>query len=140
MNPSTIMNSFTGVLAVALIFGLPIVAVVGAFVVALVASQKKHRERMKMIEQGMMPPLHHRHTGNFYALLIVGAIMFAFGLALFAAELASRGNDFQGGFIFGFIGLAMLACFAIIRVARKNEPPDKLDSGKPEPPPLPPQP
>ena len=140
MNPSTIMNSFTGVLAVALIFGLPIVAVVGAFVVALVASQKRHRERMKMIEQGMMPPLHHRHTGNFYALLIVGAIMFAFGLALFAAELASRGNDFQGGFIFGFIGLAMLACFAIIRVARKNEPPDKLDSGKPEPPPLPPQP
>ena len=140
MNPSTIMNSFTGVLAVALIFGLPIVAVVGAFVVALVASQKKHRERMKMIEQGMMPPLHHRHTGNFYALLIVGAIMFAFGLALFAAELASRGNDFQGGFIFGFIGLAMLACFAVIRVARKNEPADKPEPDKPTPPPLPPQP
>ena len=30
MNPSTIMNSFTGALAVALIFGLPIVAVVTA--------------------------------------------------------------------------------------------------------------
>ena len=140
MNPSTIMNSFTGALAVALIFGLPIVAVVGAFIVAIVASQKKHRERMKMIEQGMMPPPRHRRTGNFYALLIVGAILFAFGLALFAAALAGQDGDYTGGFIFGFIGLAMLACFAIIRVARKNEPADKPESDKPAPPPLPPQP
>ena len=68
------------------------------------------------------------------------ATPFAFCLALFATELAGRGTDLEGGFIFGFNGLAMLACFAIIRVARKNGPPDKTDSCKPEPPPLPPQP
>ncbi len=140
MNPSSVLNSFTGTLAVFLIFGLPIVAVVGAFVVAIVASQKKHRERMKMIEQGIVPPPRVRRTGNFYPLLIIGAIFLAFGLALILGELAQRGSDLTGGFIFGFIGLAMLACFAIIRVARKNEPADITETRPPAPPPLPPQP
>lgn len=140
MNPSAIMNSLTGVTAIVMIFGLPIVAVVGAFVVAIVISGKRHRERMKMIEQGMMPPPRRRRTGNFYALLIIGAIFFAFGLALVFGQVAQRGNDFTGGFIFGFIGLAMLACFAIIRMARKNEPPDRIEDRPSAPPPLPPQP
>ncbi|HTW91777.1 MAG TPA: DUF6249 domain-containing protein [bacterium] len=140
MTPSSILNSFNGTLAIFLIFGLPIVAVVGAFVVAITGSQKRHRERMKMIEQGMMPPPHRRRTGNFYALLIIGAILLAFGLALVFGQVAQRGNDFTGGFIFGFIGLAMLACFAIIRAARRREQPDKTDYGTPAPPPLPPQP
>lgn len=140
MNPTSIMNSLTGVTAIVMIFGLPIVAVVGAFVVAVVISGKRHRERMKMIEQGMMPPPHRRHTGNFYALLIIGAIFFAFGLALIFGQVAQRGNDFTGGFIFGFIGLAMLACFAIIRLVRKNEPPDKADPFPPASPTLPPKP
>ena len=140
MNPSAVMNSLTGVTAIVMIFGLPIVAVVGAFVVAVAISGKKHRERMKMIEQGMMPPPNRRRTGNFYALLIIGAIFFAFGLALFFGQLAGHGSDFTGGFIFGFIGLAMLACFAIIRRARKNEPADKTDACQPTPPLLPPKP
>ncbi len=93
-----------------------------------------------MIGQGMMPPPPRKQKGNYNGLLITGAIFFAFGLALFAGELAGRGNDFTGGFIFGFIGLALLGCFAIIRVARKNDPADKPDSGRPEPPPVPPQP
>ena len=140
MNPSAFLNTFTGIFAIAAVFAVPIISVIAVMAIVLSVVNRRHRERMKMIEQGMMPPLHHRHTGNFYALLIVGAIMFAFGLALFAAELASRGNDFQGGFIFGFIGLAMLACFAIIRAARKNEPADKTDACQPPPPPLPPKP
>lgn len=122
MDPSSILGSFTGVVAVAMIFGLPIVAVVGAFVIAIVASQKKHRERMKMIEQGLVPPERHRRTGNFYVLLILGAILFAFGLALTCAELASRGGDLQGGFIFAFVGLALLVCFVVVRVLRRKEP------------------
>jgi hypothetical protein len=129
------MNSFTGVVAVVLIFGLPIVAVVGAFVVAIVASQKRHRERMKMIEQGMIPPPQHRRTGNFYALLIVGTIMFAFGLALLIGQLAGNSGDLEGGLIFGFVGLAMVASYAYLRVIRKKElpPPDSPQ------PPAPPQ-
>jgi len=105
--------------------------------IVLAVVNRRHKERMKMIEQGMMPPPPRKQKGNYYGLMITGAIFFAFGLALFAAGLASQGNDFEGGFIFGFIGLALLACFAIIRVARKNEPADGTDSGKP---PLPPQP
>ena len=64
-----------------------------------------------MIERGMTPPPPRQQPGRYYGLLIAGAILFAFGLA-------------------------MLACLAIIRVACKSEPADKTDFGKP---PLPPR-
>ncbi len=140
MNPTAFIDSATGIVVVAIIFGVPIVCVIAAMAIILSVVNRRHKERMKMIEQGMMPPPPRKQKGNYYGLLITGSIFFAFGLALFAGELASRGNDFGGGFIFGFIGLAMLACFAIICVARKNEPADQPGSGNPEPPPLPPQP
>ena len=124
---------------VAIIFAVPILSVIAVMAVILSVVNRRHKERMKMIEQGMMPPPPRKQKGSYYGLMITGAIFFAFGLALFAGELASRGNDFMGGFLFGFIGLAMLACFAIIRVARKNEPADKLDAYQPPPPPSPPQ-
>jgi hypothetical protein len=125
---------------VAIIFAVPILAVIATMAIILSVVNRRHKERMKMIEQGMMPPPPQKQKGSHHGLLIGGAILFAFGLAIVAGELASRGNDFKGGFLFGFIGLAMLACFAIIRAARKNETADKTDYGKPEPPPLPPKP
>jgi hypothetical protein len=140
MDPSTFANSVTGMVVVAIIFAGPIISVIAAMAIILAVVNRRHRERMKMIEQGMMPPPPRKQKGNYYGLLITGAIFFAFGLALFAGELARRGDDVTGGLIFGFIGLAMIACFAIIRVARKNEPADQPDCGKPAPPPLPPQP
>ena len=78
--------------------------------------------------------------GRFFGWLLLTQTYFAFGLALLVAELAEGGNDLEGGFIFGFVGLAMLACFAIIRVARKNEPANGTDAGQPTTPPLPPKP
>ena len=140
MDPSNFMNSVTGIVAIVMIFGVPIIAIIAALAIVMSVVNRRHKERMKMIEQGMMPPPPRKQKGNYYGLMITGAILFAFGLALFAGELASRGNDFTGGFLFGFIGLAMLACFAIIRVARKSEPADMPNSGSPEPPPLPPRP
>ena len=140
MNPSAFLNTFTGIFAIAAVFAVPIISVIAVMAIVLSVVNRRHRERMKMIEQGMMPPPPRKQKGNYNGLLIAGAILFAFGLALFAGELASRGNDFTGGFIFGFIGLAMLACFAIIRAARKNEPADKTDACQPPPPPLPPKP
>jgi hypothetical protein len=128
------------VVIVAIVFAVPIIAVIAAMAIILSVVNRRHKERMKMIEQGMMPPPPRKQKGNNHGLLITGAIFSAFGLALVAGELASRGNDFKGGFIFGFIGLALLACFAIILVARKNEPADKTDSYLPPPPPSPPQP
>jgi Na+/H+-translocating membrane pyrophosphatase len=116
---------------VAIVFAVPIISVIAAMAIVLAVVNRRHKERMKMIEQGMMPPPPRKQKGNYYGLLIAGAIIFAFGLALFAAALAGQEGDFTGGFIFGFVGLAMLACFAIIRVARKNEPTDGTDSGKP---------
>jgi hypothetical protein len=140
VDPSAIIDSATGIVVVALIFAVPIIAVIAAFAITLSVVNRRHKERMKMIEQGMMPPPPRKQKGNYYGLMITGAIFFAFGLALFAGEIAGRGNDFMGGFLFGFIGLAMLACFAIIRVARKNEPADNGGAYAPPPPPLPPQP
>ncbi|MCX6842393.1 MAG: hypothetical protein NTX53_08960 [candidate division WOR-3 bacterium] len=135
MNPSAFLNTFTGIFAIAMVFAVPIISVIAAMAIILAVVNRRHRERMKMIEQGMMPPPPRKQKGNYYGLLITGAIFLAFGLALFVAELAGGGKVDEGGLIFGFIGLAMLACFAIIRVARKNEPADKTDSGKPELPP-----
>ena len=140
MDPSTFANSFTGMVIVAIVFAVPILAVIAVMAIILTVVNRRHRERMKMIEQGMMPPPPRKQKGSYNGLLITGAIFFAFGLALFGGELASRGNDFHGGFIFGFIGLALLACFAIIRVARKNEPAVNGGVYPPSPPPLPPQP
>ncbi len=140
MDPSSFFSSITGIVVVAIVFAVPIISVIAAMAIIMAVVGRRHKERMKMIEQGMMPPPPRKQKGNYYGLMITGAIFFAFGLALFVAELAGGGKVDEGGLIFGFIGLAMLACFAIIRVARKNEPPDKTDSGRPEPPPLPPQP
>jgi hypothetical protein len=127
--------------AIVMIFGVPIVAIIAALAIIMSVVNRRHKERMKMIEQGMMPPPPRQQKGNYYGLLIAGAIFFAFGLALFAGELAGRGNDFTGGFIFGFIGLAMLACFAVIRTTRKSEPADSNNGAyPPASPPLPPQP
>jgi len=140
VDPSNFVNSVTGIVVVAIVFAVPIIAVIALMAIVLSVVNRRHKERMKMIEQGMMPPRPRKQKGNYYGLLITGSIFFAFGLALFAGELAGEAKDFTGGFIFGFIGLAMLACFAIIRVARKNEPADMPNSGSPEPPPLPPRP
>lgn len=140
MDPSSFFNSITGIVVVAIVFAVPIISVIAAMAIILAVVNRRHKERMKMIEQGMMPPPPRKQKGNYYGLMITGAMFFAFGLALFAGELAERSNDFTGGFIFGFIGLAMLACFAIIRMARKNEPADETDTGRPDPQSLPPQP
>ena len=140
MDPSNFVDSATGIVVVSLVFAPVIIALIAAMTIILAVVNRRHKERMKMIEQGMMPPPPRKQKGNYYGLLITGSIFFAFGLALFAAALAGQENDYTGGFIFGFIGLAMLACFAVIRVARKNEPADIGGAYPPAPPPLPPQP
>jgi len=140
MDPANFVNSVTGIVVVAMTFAVPIIAIIATMAVIMAVVGRRHKERMKMIEQGMMPPPPRKQKGNYYGLMITGAIFFAFGLALFVAELAGSGKVDEGGLIFGFIGLAMLACFAIIRVARKNEPADRIDAYPPAPPPLPPQP
>jgi len=140
MDYNSLSSSLGGMAIVAMVFAPTIIAIIATMAIILAVVNRRHKERMKMIEQGMMPPPPRKQKGNYYGLLITGAILFAFGLALFAGELAGRGRDYTGGFIFGFIGRAMLACFAIIRVARKNEPADRIDAYPPAPPPLPPQP
>jgi Domain of unknown function (DUF6249) len=122
MDPSSVINSFTGVVAVIMIFGIPIVTTALIAAVILSVAGKRHKERMKMIEQGMVPPPPRKQRGNYYGLLIAGAIVFAFGLALLAGDLATRGGDPEGGLIFSFVGAAMLITFAIIRAYRKKEP------------------
>jgi hypothetical protein len=140
VNPSAYLNTFTGIFAIAMVFAVPIISVITFMAIVLAVVNRRHKERMKMIEQGMIPPPPRQQKGNYYGLMITGAIFSAFGLALVAGELASRGNDFKGGFMFAFIGLAMLACFAVIRAARKNEPADRIEDRRPAPPPMPPQP
>lgn len=118
---AAVIESLAAPLAVTLALGLPIIGILAGLVLILVIARNRHRERMKMIEQGMLPPQRTR-TGNYYPLLITGAILFAFGLGLFLLQLLSPKPDFDGAFILGFPGLAMLACFIIIRKLRGKRP------------------
>lgn len=127
MDPSNILGSVTGMVAVVLVFAVPILGILATLVIVSLAINRSHKERMKMIEQGMVPALPKRRTGNFHALIITGSILFAFGLALFISEVASRSNDIEGGLIFGLVGLALVVVYAYLRIVRKKEgpPPDR---------------
>jgi hypothetical protein len=114
-------SSITGIVAIVMIFGLPIIAILATLIIVMAASRSRHRERMKMIEQGIVPPAPaRRRTGNYYALLITGAILFAFGLGMGLVSLISEEAELEPGFIFGSVGLAMLVCFVIIRALNKR--------------------
>jgi hypothetical protein len=98
----------------------------GTVAVILTIARNRHRERMKMIEQGIVPPAAlSRRTGNFYSLLIVGAVVFALGTGLLVAGLVN-GKPVSGpGTVFGLAGLAMVACFVVVRKLnppRRQEP------------------
>jgi hypothetical protein len=121
MDLSTFFGSVTGIVIVAIIFAVPILSIIAVLAIILAVVNRRHRERMKMIEQGMMPAPPPKRTGNYYPLLIVGSIFTAFGLALLGAALASHDGDLEGGFIFGFIGIAQIVCFVIIRMIRRHE-------------------
>ncbi len=136
MDPAALMSSFTGTLAVFMVFFIPIIAIVAIMAVILTALRRRHKERMKMIEQGLMPPAPQR-SGNYYPLLITGAIFFAFGLGMTILGLAGQSSEFEPGAIFGSIGLGMLICFIVIRVlnrkkrARLEEPPTHRPPAEP---------
>jgi len=121
MDPSEFVNSFTGVVTVVMIFGIPIVTTALIAAVILSVSGKHHKERMKMIEQGMIPPPPRKTRG--YALLCWGAVSAAFGLALLVAKLAARSlDDLEGGFIFLFVGAALIIVWLIRHNNQKQEP------------------
>lgn len=121
-DPSSILESATGIVAIVMIFGLPIVAILTTLAIVLVVTRHRHRERMKMIEQGIMPPPPTRtRSGNFYALLITGAILFAFGLGMFLVGVLTDEGELEPGLVFGTVGLALLVCFFFIRANRRRK-------------------
>jgi hypothetical protein len=120
MEPEQFLNSVIGGIAVVGAFAVPIAAILITAVIVISLTNKRHLERMKMIEAGIMPPP-PRRVQNRYGLLITGAIFFAFGLALLIGELAAGNHDLTGGLIFGFVGLALLACYVLIRLTQKPE-------------------
>jgi hypothetical protein len=121
MDPSSFVNSITGVVAVVMIFAIPIVTTALIAAVILSVAGKRHKERMKMIEQGMMPPPPRKTRG--YALLGWGAVSAAFGLALLVAQLAAGSvADLEGGFIFLFVGAALIIVWLIRHNNQQQEP------------------
>ncbi len=122
MDPSEVLNSMTDVVAVVMIFGIPIITTALIAAVVLSVAGKRHKERMKMIEQGMMPPPPPRKAQG-YALLGWGAVSAAVGLALLVAELVSGSlKDLEGGFIFLFVGAALIIVWLIRYNAQQGEP------------------
>ena len=115
MDVASFMSSFTGILTVAMTLSIPVVAIVAVMIVILTMARNRNRERMKMIEQGILPPPPKKKTGHYYHLLVWGAILFAFGLAMTIAELVAHSGSITAGLVFGLIGLALLVCFLVIR-------------------------
>lgn len=131
MGPEGFLDSFAGIVAVTGLFATPIISILILAIILTTGMNKRHIERMKMIEAGLIPPA-PRRSHNWYPLLITGAILLAFGLALFIAGLRSGDDGVEPGLIFGLTGLAMLGCFAYIRRTRPQVPEPE---GHPTPPP-----
>jgi hypothetical protein len=134
VSTESFFSPITGMVAVVMLFGLPIIAILATLLIILISGRARHLERMKMIEQGIAPPAPaRRRTGNYYALLITGAIFFMFGLGMGLVSLASDEADLEPGFIFGSVGLGMLVTFVVIRILNRRQ---QRQSAPPE---LPPQ-
>lgn len=136
MNPTDVLGPAVGGLAVFMIFAVPIISIIAVMVIILTLSTKRHRERMKMIEQGLVPATPKR-SDRPYALLGWGAVLLAFGLALTIGMLAAGdAEEITGGLIFGFIGLAMIIVYLIISAQRKHDTPpngsDRTDIPPPQ--------
>ncbi|OYD17360.1 hypothetical protein CH330_00450, partial [candidate division WOR-3 bacterium JGI_Cruoil_03_51_56] len=69
MEPFNFMESLTGVAAVTMSLAIPIIAIVAAMVISLVSLRNRNRERMKMIEQGIIPPSPKKKQSTYYGLL-----------------------------------------------------------------------
>lgn len=122
MTTEAFFSSITGIVAIVMIFGLPIIAILATLVIVMAASRARHRERMKMIEQGIVPPAPaRRRAGNYYPLLITGAVFFTFGLGMGLVSLVSDEAELEPGFIFGSVGLGLLVTFIIIRVMNRRQ-------------------
>src|SRR5512143_3253089 len=112
MEAKAFLDSFVGIVAVTGVFAIPIITVVALAIILTNVVNKRHLERMKMIEAGMVPPL-PKPTKSGLGLLIPGAVLLAFGLAILFGEMSSSSGDgdLTGGLIFGLIGLALIGCF-----------------------------
>jgi hypothetical protein len=122
VSTESFFSPITGIVAVVMLFGLPIIAILATLLIILISGRARHLERMKMIEQGIAPPAPtRRRTGNYYALLITGTIFFTFGLGMGLVSLISDEAELEPGFIFGSVGLGMLVTFVIIRVLNRRQ-------------------
>jgi preprotein translocase subunit YajC len=122
MNPTDVLGPAVGGLVVFMVFAVPIVAIIAVMAVIMTLSTKRHRERMKMIEQGLVPTTTPKKSRRSYALIGWGAVLLAFGLALTVGMLISGDPDeLTPGLMFGFIGLAMIIVHFVIASQRKRE-------------------
>jgi hypothetical protein len=124
------LDSLIGVVAVIGVFAVPIVAILVLAAVLMGTVRKRHLERMKMIEAGLMPPQPQR-AANWHGLLITGAVLFALGLALLISTVAGGrpGEDLTGGLVLSLVGAALLGCFAFVRQGRRGRASDASQPG-----------
>jgi preprotein translocase subunit YajC len=135
MGPTEVLGSAVGGFVVFMVFAVPIVAIIAIMAIIMTMSTKRHRERMKMIEQGLVPASPKKSRRS-YALLGWGAVLLAFGLALTVGMLVSGDPDeLTPGLMFGFIGLAMIIVHFVIAGQRKREEPPDNNGRTDNPPP-----
>ncbi|MDD2513745.1 MAG: DUF6249 domain-containing protein [Proteiniphilum sp.] len=116
------MEDLIPIVAILCAVGLPIAT---GLVIGLASVKNEHRERMGMIEQGIIPPNKTRAKSNPNRLVSLrnGIVLIALGIGLIVGFLCSeylvigQDNEFwvTGASVVLFLGLGYLAYFLVTR-------------------------
>lgn len=134
-----ISDNLVAIVAIICCIGLPIAF---GMYMGLVSSRASHKERMKLVEQGIIPPNHtnRQATPNRFVLLRNGIVLLFLGLGFAVGHL--MGGSLGGGktafFIMAasilfFLGLGYLIYFLIMwRIAPEHTDEEDPKSNDPE--------
>jgi hypothetical protein len=116
------MEDLIPLVAIIVVIGLPIAT---GLVLGLNAIRNEHRERMGLIEQGIIPPnkTKQKSTPNRLVSLRNGIVLIALGIGIIVGFLCSEylvighGNEFwvTGASVVFFLGIGYLVYFLVTR-------------------------
>lgn len=116
------MDELIPLVAIIVVIGLPIAT---GLVIGLTSVKNDHRERMSLIEQGIIPPnrTKQKSTPNRLVSLRNGIVLIALGIGIMVGFLCSEylvfgfGNEFwvTGASVVFFLGVGYLVYFLVTR-------------------------
>lgn len=114
------LDELTGIIAILCAIGLPVGF---GMYLALVAIRSKHKEKMELIKQGIVPAGQSKPTPNKYRTLRNGFLCIGIALGviigLLVSEYTTMGENNEyfviGGSVLLFLGIAYVAFYLIVK-------------------------